>query len=90
MRAEPRLLAPRQAEILALAAQGLNRKDIGEKLFLSPWTVDNVFKAAREVLGAKNNEQAIVRAIATEQLILDHEGHVTAPKHIRQLMSEAA
>lgn len=85
------LLSPRQAQVLSLSAQGKNRQQIAKTLFLSPWTVDNLFKAARESLGdAGTNEQALARAIATEQLILDHEGHVTAPIHIKQLLLTAA
>ncbi|MEJ3747494.1 response regulator transcription factor [Actinomycetes bacterium KLBMP 9797] len=52
-------LAPREAEILRLAADGHNVADIAAQLFLSPGTVRNYLTAAVTKLNARNRVDAI-------------------------------
>ena len=61
-----RRLTARQAEILALVAQGLSNAEIGERLFLSEgtvkWHLGNILRA----LGVANRAQAVARYLSTE------------------------
>jgi DNA-binding CsgD family transcriptional regulator len=57
------VLADRQREVLALAARGLTHRQIAQKLYLSPYTVFEYLKSARERLGARNTAHAVAIAI---------------------------
>lgn len=53
------LLSIRQVECLSLAAEGLTSADIGERLGLSPRTVDEHLTGACRVLGVRTRIQAV-------------------------------
>jgi DNA-binding CsgD family transcriptional regulator len=55
-------LTRRQAEVLALAAEGLSNAGIAARLFLSPKTVDHHLQAAFGVLGANSRTEAVAEA----------------------------
>lgn len=48
------VLTPRQLELLALYASGLQITEIATVKFLSPWTVQKILGHARDRVGAKN------------------------------------
>lgn len=54
-------LTGRELEILELAAQGLENKDIAERLFLSDKTVRNHLSRIYQKLGVTNRMQAVMR-----------------------------
>jgi DNA-binding NarL/FixJ family response regulator len=56
-------LTSRQAEVLALLAQGLSAREIADELYLSPRTVEKHLAATYERLGVNGHAQAIVRAL---------------------------
>lgn len=72
------VLTKRQAEFLALSAQGLNQTDIAEEFCLSPWTVKNTLQGAKDRLGARSLPQAVAKAIAFDLLAIDNEGTAIA------------
>lgn len=78
-----RELTARQLEILCLFGAGLNCTQIGGALFLSPFTVTNHLRDARERLGAQNTTHALLLAISRELLILDYDGSVLVPHRHR-------
>lgn len=53
------LLSSRQVECLSLAAKGLTSSDIGERLRLSPRTVDEHLMGACRPLGVRTRIQAV-------------------------------
>ena len=55
-------ISPRQAEILALVAEGLANKEIGARLGLSLSTVKGYVQALFEKLPAASRTQAVARA----------------------------
>lgn len=59
-------LTKRQAEVFALATQGLSAQQIGETLVLSRRTVEKHFDAIYARLGARNRSQAL--SVAMEKL----------------------
>lgn len=83
-------LTPHQAEYLAMYANGLRIAEIAEKHVISRWTVVNTLKAARERLEANNTARAIVCAIASGQLALDHLGRVSVAVVVPDKQSVAA
>lgn len=54
---------PREAEILALSAEGYTSGEIGKKLYLSTETVKSYHKKIKLKLGARNAVHAVVIAI---------------------------
>lgn len=54
-------LSKRQTEIVCLVNKGLTNKEIGEKLFISRYTVENHLKAIFEKLNVKNRTELIYR-----------------------------
>lgn len=73
------LLTPRQAEFLALTAQGFTGPQIALLSSFSPWTVKDALDEARRRLNARTLPQAVAKAIAYEEVIIDHDGFVWAP-----------
>lgn len=65
------LITRRQAQFLALLAEGHNYDEIAEEVSISRWTVKNTIVTARERLGAKTNEQAVARAVTLRLVVLD-------------------
>jgi LuxR family maltose regulon positive regulatory protein len=55
-------LTPRESEILALMAQGLSNRAIGEQLFLSSKTVENYSLTLYSKLSVRSRGQAVARA----------------------------
>ena len=72
-------LSQRQAEFLAMAGNGMSAPQIGRRVFLSHWTVKGELEEARYRLAVRTTMQAVMKAVALEMLILDHEGRVHAP-----------
>lgn len=62
-RIQPIKLAPREIDVLTLAAQGKMRGEIAEMLFLSEATVKEYLQSACQKLGATNKTQASVLAV---------------------------
>lgn len=54
-------LTPREQEVLALVAEGLNSAAIGVRLSISPATVRTHVEHAREKLGARTRAEAVAR-----------------------------
>jgi DNA-binding NarL/FixJ family response regulator len=61
-RANPANLTSRQLEVLALLADKLTNREIAERLFLSPKTVDHHVTAILRKLDAHTRKQACTRA----------------------------
>jgi DNA-binding NarL/FixJ family response regulator len=57
-------LTPREAEVLAHVVRGLRNKEIGERLGLSPRTVEVHLKSIYEKLGVRSRTQAVAYASA--------------------------
>ena len=57
-------LSPREVEVLNWLACGITAKVIAYKLNTTLSTVDKQIRSARQKLGASNNEQAVIRALA--------------------------
>jgi len=55
-------LTKREMDVLALLDQGLSNRDIGERLFVSPKTVDHHVSAVLGKLSAKNRSEAALIA----------------------------
>ena len=62
-RENPAHLTARELEVLALLADGLRNRDIAERLFLSPKTVDHHVSAILRKLDTRTRGQAAVRAV---------------------------
>ena len=62
-RENPAHLTARELEVLALIADGLRNRDIAERLFLAPKTVDHHVSAILRKLGTRSRGQAAVRAL---------------------------
>ncbi|MEH6698007.1 MAG: helix-turn-helix transcriptional regulator [Brevundimonas sp.] len=60
-------LSDRQRECLDLAALGLTSARIGDRLGLSPRTVDEHLMAACRVLGVRTRIQAVARLAAAQR-----------------------
>jgi DNA-binding CsgD family transcriptional regulator len=58
----PAKLTDRQIDILILLGKGLPNKEIGEKLFISPKTVDNHISAILSKLGVNSRAKAVVES----------------------------
>jgi DNA-binding CsgD family transcriptional regulator len=52
----------READVLRLVAEGLTNKEIGERLFLSPRTVEKHVERLLAKTGAQNRSQLVSRA----------------------------
>lgn len=55
-------LTARESEVLALVAEGLRNKEIGQRLFLSPRTVDHHVSAILRKLDADTRGEAVAKA----------------------------
>lgn len=53
------LLKPKEKEIIDLLRQGLTYKEIGQKLFLSPRTVERITGDLREATDCLNNTHLV-------------------------------
>lgn len=62
-------LSDRQIECLHLAAKGLSSPGIGEKIGISPRTVDEHLAAACEALGVRTRIQAVARLAKATRLM---------------------
>jgi DNA-binding CsgD family transcriptional regulator len=66
-RNDPDLLTSREAEVLDLLTQGLRNADIGQRLFLSPRTVDHHVGAVLRKLGVSSRAEATAKALRTRR-----------------------
>ena len=58
-------LSPQQQQIIRLASRGLTNREIGEKLFLSPRTVDTHVASLLAKIGARNRVEIAMWAYDT-------------------------
>jgi DNA-binding NarL/FixJ family response regulator len=65
---EPSELTPKQAEVLRLLADGLERKEIAERMCIGEETVKSHLAEARRRLGARTSAQAVAIAVANSLL----------------------
>ena len=61
-------LTPREMQVLKLVAQGLNNKDIAEKLFISENTVKNHIRNILDKLHLHSRMEAVVYAVKEKLL----------------------
>jgi two-component system response regulator FixJ len=59
-------LSPRQIEVMRLVAEGFSNKEIANKLFISPRTVENYRAWVMEKMGANNLADLVRKVIALE------------------------
>ncbi len=62
----------REMHILSLSAQGYSNKEIAEMLGLAYQTVKNNFHKLMKKLGAKTNAQALLLAIQSGMIMIEH------------------
>ena len=63
-------LTPREREVLSLLALGATGEEIAKKLYISPETVRNHVRSARDKLGAKTRAQAIALALLNGEIVI--------------------
>lgn len=56
-------LSPREREVLRMTAEGYDARDIGERLYLSPKTVETYRRRAMEKLGLQNRAELVRYAL---------------------------
>jgi DNA-binding NarL/FixJ family response regulator len=66
----PTPLTQREAEILALVAQGLTNPEIGQRLFISPKTVEHHVSRILSKLNVRNRAEAAVYVLAEDPAVL--------------------
>lgn len=83
LRLEAFALSPREREVAALIAQGLETAAIAERLFVSPWTVQDHCKAIFEKTGTRSRRELRALVFFQDHLPaivvrtpLDAEGHL--------------
>ncbi len=64
-------LSPRELKVLQLGAQGLNNKEIGEKIFASERTIQSYFTSIFQKLGVGSRIEAVLKAIKEGWLTLE-------------------
>lgn len=67
-----KILSDREAEVLALIAQGLTNKEIGERLFIGLTTVITHRKNLQEKLGLKNVSALTIYAVTHGYVDINH------------------
>lgn len=65
---QPRVLSPRERQILAMLAKGLTGEQIAKELFISPETVRTHVRNAIEKLDAHTRTHAIVIALTSGEI----------------------
>ncbi|HXF97701.1 MAG TPA: helix-turn-helix transcriptional regulator, partial [Gaiellaceae bacterium] len=69
VREAPDELSPTEERVAALAASGLTNRQIGERLFLSPKTVEANLARAYRKLGIRSRAELGARMAAREQFL---------------------
>ncbi len=64
-------LSPREMEVLALLAQGLNNKDIAATLYLTEGTIRNYISSIMSKLHANDRTQVVIKAAQKRLIKLD-------------------
>ncbi|MBR0096678.1 MAG: response regulator transcription factor [Synergistaceae bacterium] len=67
----PEPLSTREREVLLLAAQGLSRKEVARRLFISERTVQTHLASIYDKLGSKNKTEALLLALKYGVVTLD-------------------
>jgi len=87
LRLEAFALSPREREVAALIAQGLDTAAISERLFISPWTVQDHCKAIFEKTGTRTRRELRALVFFNDHLPaiavrtpLDAGGHLDVPE----------
>ncbi len=68
---EAQRLSPREMEVLALLAQGLNNKDIAATLYLTEGTIRNYISSIMSKLHANDRTQVVIKAAQKRLIKLD-------------------
>ena len=66
--AKVRKLQPRQKECVALLAQGLDLREISEKLFISYWTVNVYLSRCRQKMGFRSSIAMVIYFVRRPEL----------------------
>lgn len=61
-------MTPREREVAALLAQGLSNSEIGEKLVLSPLTVQDHIKSLYEKAGVTSRQELVARIFVDDYM----------------------
>ena len=78
--ADTGLLAPRERQCLSLAATGLTSAAIGERLGISPRTIEGYLASACAKLQVKSRQAAVARALAHGLIDEDSVGRIEEPR----------
>jgi PAS domain S-box-containing protein len=62
------MLTPREREVISMIALGSTGEDVARELYISPDTVRNHIRSARDKLGAKTRSQAIALALLNGEI----------------------
>ena len=65
---EPAMLTPREREVISMIAMGSTGEEVARELYISPDTVRNHIRSARDKLGAKTRSQAIALALLNGEI----------------------
>ena len=61
---DPRVLTPREQEVVALVARGYSAKEIARATMLTPRMVERYLEVSRHKLGAANTTHLVAKAMS--------------------------
>ena len=79
-------ITPRQAELIALYASGVDLRDIASRKFLSYSTVQSTLASAKDRVGARN--LAHLAVLCVEFGLIERNGHGFRPVQFDGIVSE--
>ncbi|WP_225444711.1 helix-turn-helix transcriptional regulator [Pseudomarimonas arenosa] len=78
--ADTGLLTPRERQCLSLAATGMTSTEIGQRLAISPRTIEGYLASACAKLHVKSRQAAVARALAHGLIDEDSVGRIEEPR----------